>query len=158
MSSAVLFERSQSSAGIGQQGYGFQSSGAPAGSPAAANWCVLPRCEIKFEKCTGGFKIQCVCDDNVACGTLQNLCRMMSEGLCSCCCTYNGITVCQCNFSFCNCKCEYTKNGVCITCSSGDKKCCEMLQACCESLSCCCDNGCCCYISFNNNPICCGTC
>ena len=59
----------------------------PAGSPATANWCVLPRCEVEFEKCTGGFKIHCRCEDEVACGTLQNLCRMLCDGLCSCCCT-----------------------------------------------------------------------
>ena len=33
------------------------------------------------------------------------------------------------------CKCEMTENGVCVTCTSGDSKCCEMIQACCDCLS-----------------------
>jgi hypothetical protein len=48
---------------------------------------------------------------------------------------------------------------VCITCTSADKKCCEMIQACCDCISaCCCEPGCCCYISFKNTPVCCGSC
>ena len=56
------------------------------------------------------------------------------------------------------CKCEYTKDGVCITCTSGDKACCEMLQKCCDCLETCCKSGCCCYVCLGNTPICCGTC
>lgn len=125
---------------------------------AAGNWCMLPRCEIKVEKCNGGIKIVCNCDDEVACGALQNLCKMLAGGQCSCCCTWNGLTMCQCNFCCGNCQCEMTANGVCITCMSGDKKCCDMLQACCECLSSCMDAGCCCYVCFGNTPVCCGTC
>ena len=33
------------------------------------------------------------------------------------------------------CKCECTKDGVCITCMSGDKACCDMIQACCDCLA-----------------------
>jgi hypothetical protein len=57
------------------------------------------------------------------------------------------------------CHTEMTKDGVCITCTSGDKKCGAMLQACCDCLAaCCCEPGCCCYISYNNTPCCCGKC
>lgn len=113
---------------------------------------------MTFEKCTGGFRLYCRCDDEVSCGTLQNLCRMLSDGMCSCCCTCNGIQVCQCNLTMGLCTVEYTKDGVCIQCVSGDEKCCAMLQACCDSLECCCQSGCVCYVSFNNTPVCCGTC
>ena len=57
-----------------------------------------------------------------------------------------------------NCKCEYTKDGCCISCTSGDKACCAMIQECCDCLQQCCESGCCCYICFNNTPVCCGTC
>ena len=30
------------------------------------NMCVLPSCEIRFEKCEGGMKIFCCCDNDVA--------------------------------------------------------------------------------------------
>lgn len=153
MSTSMLLDRSQFSA---------MPTGAlttqPAGTPAGTNWCVLPRCELRFEKCDGGLKIHCQCDDEVACGALQNLCRMMCDGLCSCSCTCNGLQVCQVNLTMGICKCEYTAKGVCITCISGDERCCAMLQACCDCLECCCQSGCCCFISFNNTPVCCGTC
>ena len=97
---------------------GWQPGSIPAGSPATANWCVLPRCTVEFEKTTNGCKIHCRCDDEVARGTLQNLCRMLADGLCSCCCTCNGIPCCQCNFTVGICKCEYTKDGCCISCTS----------------------------------------
>ena len=86
--------------------------------PQSANWCVLPRCTVEFEKTSNGCKIHCRCDDEVARGTLQNLCRMLADGLCSCCCTCNGIPCCQCNFTVGICKCEYTKDGCCISCTS----------------------------------------
>lgn len=142
----------------GGTNFGWQPTGAPTATPTAANWCVLPRCELRFEKCAGGFKIHCRCDDEMSAATLQNLCKMVSDGLCSCCCTCNGIPCCQINLCMGTCKCELTKDGCCITCTSGDKACCEMLQACCDCLSCCCENGCCCYISFGNTPVCCGKC
>lgn len=156
MSSAMLLERAPAAAGA--TNFGFQAGATPVGAPAGANLCVLPRCELRFEKCAGGFKIHCDCDDEVACATLQNLCKMVCDGLCSCCCTLNGIPCCQVNLCCGTCKCELTKNGCCISCTSGDKACCEMLQACCDCLSCCCENNCCCYISFGNTCICCGKC
>ncbi|MBI2827036.1 MAG: hypothetical protein HYX69_20360 [Planctomycetia bacterium] len=156
MSSAMLLERS----GLSFPGYGSPALGgqpSPTSAPGT-NWCVVPRCELKVEKCQGGMKIHCKCDDEVACGTLQNLCKMLAGGMCSCCCTFNGIPCCQCNLACGITKCECTKDGVCITCTSGDKTCCEMIQSCCECISTMCKSGCCCYICFNNTPVCCGTC
>ncbi len=152
---SALLER----APAGATGFGPSSFGAPApSSPATGNWCVVPRCTIKAEKCQGGLKIRCSCDDEVSCATLQNLCKMLADGTCSCCCTLNGISVCQCNLTLGICTCEYTKDGVCITCKSGDKACCEIIQSCCDCLSKCLESGCCCYVSFHNTPVCCGCC
>jgi len=106
----------------------------------------------------GGMKIHCSCDDDVACATLQNLCKMMCDGMCSCCCTMNGMTMCQCNMAMAMCKCEYTADGVCVTCTSGDKDCCAMIQACCDCMCACMEAGCTCCLCFNNSPVCCGTC
>jgi hypothetical protein len=137
---------------------GWQPGYAPTGTPQYAGWQCVPRCTVQFEKCQGGFKINCRCDDEVARGAVWNLCRMLQEGCCSCCCCENGVCVCQCNFACGHSKCEQTKDGCCITCTSGDKECCEQLQACCECITRCCKNGCCCYVCFNNTPVCCGTC
>ena len=66
MSSAMLLER----ASLGFPGMANPSMGgqpAPSGAPAA-NWCVVPRCTLKVEKCQGGMKIHCKCEDDVACG------------------------------------------------------------------------------------------
>ncbi|MDZ4821189.1 MAG: hypothetical protein SGJ20_19690 [Planctomycetota bacterium] len=154
MSSGLMKERSV----IAPSGPGFQAGAIPSGAPAISGWSMVPRCEITFEKCKGGFKLHCKCEDEIACGTLQNMCRMLCEGTCSCVCTCNGMTVCQCNLIMGICKCDYTKDGVCITCLSGDSKCCEMIQACCDCLQCCCEKGCCCYVCFGGTPICCGIC
>src|SRR6185295_19457343 len=120
MTSALLTERPGSGTWSGAASW--QPASGPTAAPGA-NVFVLPRCELKFEKCSGGFKIQCSCDDDVATATLQNLCRMLSDGLCNCCATWNGIQIFQCNLALGLCKCEYTKHGCSITCTSGDKKC-----------------------------------
>ena len=153
MSSAMLMERSMMAAGMGAPGHLNATS--PMGTQAP-NFCVVPRCNMRFEKCEGGFKLWCACEDKLAASTLQNLCRMLADQTCCCCCTFNGINVCQCNLACCHCKCENTKDGVCITCHTGDKECCQMIQACCDCLSACCQSGCCCYVCFGNTPVCCG--
>ena len=121
MSSTMMTERSHAGAAFSSAA-AWQNAGS-ATMPGAANFGVLPRCKYEFEKCAGGFKIHCSCEDEVACGTLQNLCRMLADGTCSCCCTSNGIAICQCNLTIGMCHTEMTKDGVCITCTSGDKKC-----------------------------------
>ena len=155
MSSALMVDRGT----LG--GIGFAPAAGPATLPGATpanSWCVVPRCEVTFEKCKGGLKIWCKCDDEMAVATLQNLCRMLAGGLCSCCCTLNGTTICQCNLACGICKCENTDDGVCITCTSGDKACCDMLQACCDCLAACNAAGCCCYVCLNGTPVCCSVC
>src|SRR3989304_3659846 len=90
MSSALLERGASAAAPFAGSIPGWQPGSIPAGSPASANWCVLPRCSVEFEKCAGGCKIHCRCEDEVARGTLQNLCRMLADGLCSCCCAWDG--------------------------------------------------------------------
>ena len=133
-------------------------SGMPAMGPSMGAMSMVPRCTIKMEKCAGGMKMTCVCEDEVSCGALQNLCKMLADGMCSCCCMMNGLVVCQCNMMMCTCKCTMTKDGVCITCTSGDKACCDMLQACCDCMTKCMDSGCMCCVCFGNTPVCCGAC
>lgn len=94
------------------------------------NSMMIPRCTLKFEKCAGGMKITCSCDDAVACGMLQNLCMMMQNGLCSCCCMMNGMVVCHCALTMGMTTCEMTKDGCRLTCTSGDAKCFATIQAC----------------------------
>jgi hypothetical protein len=136
----------------------FTSSPATPSAPWANSWCVIPRCNYTFEKTANGCKIYCKCDDEVACGALQNLCRMLAGGTCSLCCTYNGIPCFNCSFTCCNCKCEFTADGCCFTCTTGDKACCAMIQAWCDACACCSNNGCCCYVCLNNQPVCCSNC
>jgi hypothetical protein len=70
----------------------------------------------------------------------------------------NGMTVCCYNLTMGMCKCEMTKDGVCVTCQSGDQKCCDMIQACCDCTTCCMKAGCTCCLMINNTPVCCGCC
>jgi hypothetical protein len=125
------------------------------GSAPGMNCMMVPRCTVKMEKCTGGMKILCSTTDKMACGVIQNLCMSMAGSMCSCCCMMNGMMVCTCNLTMGMCKCEMTKDGVCMTCTSGDKECGAMIQACCEAMSAMMHAGCTCCIMMNNMPICC---
>jgi len=158
MSSAMMVERT----GMGMPGMysppmGTPTVGTPTGVPVGTNWMMVPRCTFKMEKCTGGVKVTCSCDDKMAVSMVQNLCTMLTGGMCSCCVMMNGMVVCCCNFTMGICKYEMTDSGVCVTCTSGDPHCCEMLQACCDCMSCMMDGGCTCCFLVNNTPVCCGT-
>lgn len=151
MSSAMLMERTM----MGGSPVSTSPTQPMMGQPTT-NFCVVPRCEIKVEKCTGGMKMHCRCEDEMACATLQNLCKMLAGGMCSISCTNNGIMMCQCNLVCGMVKIDYTKDGCTITCTTGDKPSCEMIQCCCETIASCIKNGCCCYVCLNNTPVCCG--
>jgi hypothetical protein len=116
------------------------------------------RCEMRFEKCKGGFRIQCCCKDAAGCTDLMRLCQELCDDACSCCCTIKGEQVCKFNLCCDDCQCERVENRCCITCTSRDAKQCQILQACCECLERCCKNGACCYVSFGETCVCCGNC
>ena len=111
------------------------------GAMAGMNMMMVPRCTMKMEKCTGGMKVTCTCDDPM---TLAMMC--------------NGMTAMSCNMTMGMCKCEMTKTGCTITCTSGDKMCCQMIQACCDCMMAMMDAGCACCMMMNNMPVCCGCC
>ena len=156
MTSTLMMERT----GMGMPAMGMPGMGAtPMSSPMpgamAPNYMMVPRCTMKIEKCTGGMKMTCSCDDAAACSMMQQLCSMLAGGMVSCCCTMNGMTVCGCNLTMGMCKCEPTAKGVCITCTSGDADCCKMIQGCCDCLAACCQAGCACCVMMNGTPVCC---
>ena len=159
MSSTMMMERTGVASPLLMPGMGYPGmSTSPVGTPATVpSTMMVPRCTFKVEKCQGGFKVHCVCEDKMACSMVQNLCTMLAGGMCSCCCMLNGMTVCCYNLTMGLCKCEMTSDGVCFTCTSGDPKCCEMIQACCDCLSCMLDAGCTCCFLLNSTPVCCGT-
>jgi hypothetical protein len=134
---------------------GMEMKGSAAASPAAANMMMVPRCKVTAEKCKGGMKLNCVCEDQTSARMLQNLCAMMAGGMCSCCMMMNGMTVCCCNLTMGMCNCEVTDMGVCFTCTSGDKDCCDMIQACCDCCARMMTAGCKCCVMMNGMPVCC---
>src|SRR5579884_3413038 len=130
MSSTMMMERTGlGMPGMGMPGMGASTVGTPPVAAPTSNYLMVPRCSMKFEKCQGGMKIICSCDDPMACSMMQNLCSMLQGGMCSCCCTLHGMVVCCCYLTMGMCKYEMTEDGCCITCTSGDSKCCEMIQA-----------------------------
>ena len=146
-------------AGMGMPGMGMAGAGpmgAASGTPAAPQWMMVPRCKITMEKCTGGMKMTCKCDDAMSATMLQNLCSMMAGGMCCCCMIMNGMMMCCCNMAMGMSKCEPTKDGVCITCTSGDPECGKMIQSYGDCISCCLESGCTCCFLMNNTPVCCG--
>jgi len=152
MASMMMMERGMM--GMPAMGMGPMAGQKP-GMTAPASPMMVPKCTMTFEKCAGGMKIMCVCDDKVSAGMLQNLCAMMAGGMMSCCMMMNGMMVCGCNMMMGHCKVEMTKDGCCMMCTSGDKECAAMIQACCD----CCESmmkaGCTCCMMMNNMPICC---
>lgn len=125
---------------------------------AGANMMMVPRCTMKMEKCQGGMKMTCSCDDKVACTMMQNLCNMLEGGMCSCSMMMNGMTMMTCNLTMGTCKCEMTADGMTMMCTSGDKTCCDMIQACCDCMCMMMKAGCTCCMMMNNMPVCCGCC
>lgn len=157
MTSAMMMERTGTMyPGMGVPSYGTPPMAAPTGMSAGMSWMMVPRCTFKVEKCTGGFRITCSCDDKLATSMVQNLCTMLAGGMCSCCVMHNGMMVCHMNLTMGMCRCEMTEHGVCITCTSGDPQCSAMLQACCDCLCCMMEAGCTCCFMMNHTPICCG--
>ena len=158
MSSAMMMERT----GMTMPGMMGSMGTAPmtgTGAPMSGmNFMMVPRCTFKVERTDKGMKLVCSCSDKMACTMMQNLCTAMQGGMCSYCVMMNGMTICSCNLTMGMCKCDMTKDGVCINCTSGDKSCCEMIQACCDSLSAMLNAGCTCCVMMNNNPVCCGCC
>jgi hypothetical protein len=151
---SMMMERT----GMSMPAMGTPGMTSPMSMPNGAQWLMIPRCTMKMEKCTGGMKITCSCDDKAACTMMQNLCTMMAGGMVSCCMMMNGMAVCTCNLTMGMCKCEMTKDGVTMICTSGDKMCCDMLQACCDCMATMLKGGCSCCMTINGNPICCGCC
>ena len=152
MTTAMMMDRAAMTGMTGMGSPMPMGAGMPATTP---NMVMVPRCTMKLEKCAGGMKITCTCDDATACTMMQNLCTMMVGGLCSVTCTMNGMMVCCCNLTMGACKVEMTKDGCCVTCTSGDKACCDMIQGCCDCLAACVKGGCTCCLSMGGTPVCC---
>ena len=122
----------------------------------APSMMMVPRGTMRAEKCDGGMKLTCACDDTTGRTMMQNLATMMAGGLCSVSCLMNGQVVCVCNFTMGACKVEMTSDGCCLTCTSGDAMCCAMIQCCCDCISACMKAGCSCCLTMGGTPVCCG--
>src|SRR3954453_23674449 len=115
------------------------------GSPTAGmmpNMMMVPRCTMKMEKSKTGMTITCTCDDAMAANMVKNLCSMLTGSMVSCCMMMNGMMVCNCNMTMGMCSCEMTDKGCKINCTSGDAKCCQMIQACCDCMNAMMQSGC----------------
>src|SRR2546423_7147725 len=116
MSNAMMMDRTgMGMPGMTMPGMGTSPMSSPTGMPVGSNYLMVPRCTMTIEKITDGLKINCVCDDPTACSMVQNLCTMLSGGMCSCCMLMNGMMVCCCNLTMGLCKCEMTAKGCAIT-------------------------------------------
>jgi hypothetical protein len=73
----------------------------------------------------------------------------------SCCMMMNGMMMMNCNMMMGMCRFDMTKDGITMTCTSGDPQCCKMIQACCDAMMAMMGAGCACCLCMNNTPICC---
>jgi hypothetical protein len=162
MTSTTTVERTgMAMPGISFPGYGVQTFSTPGFgtspfTPPGVNYFNVPRCTFKVERVTDGFKVNCVCDDTTSCSVMQNLCTALTGGLCCCCVTYNGMTVCSYNFTMGLCRWEMTDKGLCFYCTSGDPRCSTTLQTWCDCLTSMLNAGCHCCFYVSNTPLCCG--
>ena len=148
MTTAMMMDRTA-------MGMGMTGTGTMPAMPTSPNMVMVPRCAMKVEKCSGGMKMTCSCDDATACTMMQNLCAMMAGGMCSVTCMMNGMVVCTCNLTMGACKVEMTKDGCMVTCTSGDKMCEAMIQGCCDCVMACMKAGCTCCLMMGGTPVCC---
>jgi hypothetical protein len=165
MTSTTTMERTGMAVpGMSFPGYGVQPYNSPGYAttpftpPGGVNFFNVPRCTFKVERCDGGFKVNCVCDDTASCSVMQNLCMALTGGLCCCNVTYNGMTVCSYNFTMGLCRWETTDKGLCFYCTTGDPRCCTTLQTWCDCMNSMLAAGCQCCFYISNTPLCCGCC
>jgi hypothetical protein len=131
----------------------------PSMMPGMGSGMMMPRCMMKMEKCPGGMKLMCVCEDKTSAMMLQNMCMMMAGGMCSCCMMMNGMCCCCCNMGMMGmCEMEMTEMGCTMTCTSGDKMCEKMIQACCDCMNAMMGKGMTCMMMMNGMPMCCCVC
>jgi hypothetical protein len=142
--------------GLGQQTYPTPGLGTTPFTTTPVSYLNVPRCTFKVEKTSEGCKIVCQCEEQTSCSVLQNLCTVLNGGNCFCTCTYNGVTVCNYNFTLGLCRWELVDKGVCFTCTSGDPRCSQSLQTWCDCFTALLNTGCFCTFCVNNTPVCCG--
>jgi hypothetical protein len=158
MSSTLMMERTGMGVqGVGVPGFTAPTMGTQPGMHVGANWFPVPRCTFKFEKCSGGVKFHCHCEDELARSTVQNLCTMLAGGMCSVSVFQNGMTVTCFNFTQGQCKFEPTDHGFCFSCVSGDNHWSQMLQSFCECVGYMMECGCTCCFFISNTPVCWGS-
>ena len=153
MTSTMMMERT----GMGMPSIGTSPMPGMAATPIAPNMLMVPRAKMMVDKCQGGLKITCASDDAVARAMMQNLCTMLAGGMVSCSCMMNGMIYCTCNLTMGMCKCDMTKEGCTVTCTSGDSASMAMIQGCCECMAACLKAGCTCCMMMGGTPVCCGT-
>lgn len=117
----------------------------------------LPRCEMRLERCEGGCKIYCSCDDANDRRALQAVCEKLAGKMCCMTCSLNGEALCHCCLTCCDrtCECTRTADGVCIACTSNDGNCCDLIQAMCDCIRRCQECGCECTLCCDETPVCC---
>ena len=64
MTTAMMMERSGMMTGMNPMMSG--TMGGTATMPTTPQWMMVPRCTMKMEKCKGGMKITCTCDDKMS--------------------------------------------------------------------------------------------
>jgi hypothetical protein len=133
----------------------FPSVSGPVNLPPHVNFLAITHCALKFDKCPGGMKLTCSCADKESCSQVQSLSRVPLTGVLGFGCMLHGMPLFSCNFSLAICKSDNIKNGVRLTCTSGDKDYCEMIRACSDCITSLLKLGGICYVMVGNTPVCC---
>jgi hypothetical protein len=141
--------------GMGMMG-GMMMPGSGMMAGAMPGMMMAPRCTIAMERCPGGMRMTCTCEDKTSAAMLGNLMMMMQNGMCSCYMMMNGMPMCVCNVGMMGvCKVEMMEMGCTITCTSGDKHCEKMIQSCCDCMMGMMMPGMTCCVMMNGMPVAC---
>lgn len=119
------------------------------------NMMMIPRVNMKMEKCENGIKVMCMTKDETSAAMMQNLCSMLNGGMVSMCMMMNGMKMMEFNMMMGICKYEMTMDGISMTWTSGDNMICQMMQRCCDCMMSMMDCGCTAVMCMNSTPICC---
>jgi hypothetical protein len=127
-------------------------SGMSAAKPATL---MVPRCTFEVEKCKGGMKVTCSCDDKVAFGMLATLCLMLQGGTAGFYGLLNGMTLYYFQVLGSG-KYEQGDGWVCFTFTSTEPGGIRMLQDTCDHLLSLLRSGLTCWLTMNNTAVCAG--
>ncbi len=137
-------------------GTGFEGVGGQMPSMSSGGFIIVPRCLIELQRIDEGFKLDCVAEEKVGGGIIQNLTTMLAGGPIGFRITKDGWITASCQFPANWAVSNVVADGAEITFSSSDPENRAVIHATCDYLQAWLIFGGVCFVLLNNTPICAG--